>query len=831
MRAAQAVKISSCQGGRAVESSSRLAMETTASRATSPARARVRLCTSEAMLYPNLGVDAKPSSGAASWLARSLPPALFALLVLTVYADPLLTPRVFVGRDLVPYGLPIEKATHDAFARGRLPAWNADVSGGRPLFPNPNAGPFYPLRPLLARVPFPMAMRLFPVAHWVIAGLGAYFLLRALGGSGAAAWMAAVTYAFSGVLVSEVFYLPLQAGAALLPWTLWATARTSSNPWRKAAMLGLVYGLLMLGGDVFAIAIALLASALWILLGSRPQARARDAAALAGGLLLAALLAAPQIVATALLVPETQRAVVPLRLKEVLGYTLSPWRLLELVVPYPLGEVWTLDDHFVWSRGPVQFFYATLFCGGFALVSLVGLPDARNRAVHFCRVLFGVGAVLAVAGSLVPASWGRWRSPVPLRYPEKFSIAVVLALAIAAGLGLDWFRGGRRRTGWVLAVAVGLTAAAAAAALWPAGAGRIAVAAVGTFAGVAGEAGEQLPGALAEAGLLWTFTLVALVLLSSPGRARAVAALAILTAVPIAANRRIAPAEHEAGVFPPSLFARAIARRDPTGAYRTIDEAAYRPASALQLEGNRASPWGTALTRRRWGYHAQSLWNRGTIFNVDVDRGDFSRLDSLRSVSLFAASQPDGAPFFSALSLRFGIRFRDQEPLPGFHRFGGDGLQDWDENPDARPDIRLLERWREEPGAVAALGALPKMDAGEIVLETGRGASGAARTGELTVVERSPERLTLDVSAPDATWLFVLRGFWPYRTVRVDGSPVEGVPAQLAFSAVPVPAGRHRIDWLEEVPGLDVSRWGPALFAALALALSVLRPSASGPRA
>ena len=233
-------------------------METTASRATSPARARVRLCTSEAMLYPNLGVDAKPSSGAASWLARSLPPALFALLVLTVYADPLLTPRVFVGRDLVPYGLPIEKATHDAFARGRLPAWNADVSGGRPLFPNPNAGPFYPLRPLLARVPFPMAMRLFPIAHWVIAGLGAYFLLRALGGSGAAAWMAAVTYAFSGVLVSEVFYLPLQAGAALLPWTLWATARTSSNPWRKAAMLGLVYGLLMLGGDVFAIAIALL---------------------------------------------------------------------------------------------------------------------------------------------------------------------------------------------------------------------------------------------------------------------------------------------------------------------------------------------------------------------------------------------------------------------------------------------------------------------------------------------------------------------------------------------------------------------------------------------
>ena len=806
-------------------------METAARRARSPTRVRVRLGTSEAMLYPNLGVDSKPSSGAAPWLARSLPPVLFVLLVLSVYADPLLTPRIFVGRDLVPYGLPIEKATHDAFARGRLPAWNADVSGGRPLFPNPNAGPFYPLRPLLALVPFPLAMRLFPIVHWAIAGVGAIFLLRALGGSAGAAWVAAVTYAFSGVLVSEVFYLPLQAGAALLPWTLWATARTAGTVWRKAAMLGLTYGLLMLGGDVFAIVVALLASALWIVFGAPPRARARDAAALGGGLLLAALLAAPQIVATALLVPQTQRAVVPLRLREVLGYTLSPWRLLELVVPYPLGEVWTLEDHRVWSRGPFQFFYATLYCGAFAFVGLVAISGVRDRAARFCRALFCAGVALAIAGSFVPAAWGQWRSPVPLRYPEKFSIAIVLALALAAGIGFDWFHGRRRRTGWVLGVAIGLTVLAAAAALWPARAGRAAVAAVGVSESVAGEAAEQLPGALAEAGLLWTFTLVGLALLSAPGRARTAAALVILTAIPVAATRRIAPAEHEASVFPPTAFAREVARRDPSGAYRTIDEAAYRAPTPLQAEGNRASPWGTELTRRRWGYHAQALWGRGTIFNVDVDRGDFSRLDSLRSVSLFAASQPDGAPFFSALSLRFGLRFRDQLPLPGFRRFGGDGLQDWDENPDARPDIRLLERWREEPGAVAALGALPRMDAGEVVLETGRRASGSARAADLRIVERSPERLTLDVSAPDPTWLFVLRGFWPYRTVRVDGTPVEAMPAQLAFSAVPVPAGRHRIDWREEVPGFDVSRWGPVLFAALAIALSVRRPSASGPRA
>jgi hypothetical protein len=48
---------------------------------------------------------------------------------------------------------------------------------------------------------------------------------------------------------------------------------------------------------------------------------------------------------------------------------------------------------------------------------------------------------------------------------------------------------------------------------------------------------------------------------------------------------------------------------------------------------------------------------------------------------------------------------------------------------------------------------------------------------------------------------------------------------------VPVPAGRHRIDWVEEVPGFEVARWGPVLFAALALGLVAVRPGAIGPRA
>ncbi|HMF09016.1 MAG TPA: hypothetical protein VKJ00_07765, partial [Thermoanaerobaculia bacterium] len=79
----------------------------------------------------------------------------FGALLAVVYADPLFVRRNFAGRDLIPYNLPMERAIHDAYARGHFPVWLPYVSGGRPLLPNPNAGALYPLRILLSPIAFP----------------------------------------------------------------------------------------------------------------------------------------------------------------------------------------------------------------------------------------------------------------------------------------------------------------------------------------------------------------------------------------------------------------------------------------------------------------------------------------------------------------------------------------------------------------------------------------------------------------------------------------------------------------------------------------------------
>jgi hypothetical protein len=120
-----------------------------------------------------------------------------------------------------------------------------------------------------------------------------------------------------------------------------------------------------------------------------------------------------------------------------------------------------------------------------------------------------------------------------------------------------------------------------------------------------------------------------------------------------------------------------------------------------------------------------------------------------------------------------------------------------------------------------ALNAIGRLEPGEILVETGQTRRGNASPGRLRILERSADRLVLETNAPQATWLFVLRGYWSHRRVLLDGLPAYALPAQLAFSALSIPPGVHRIDWRELLPGASVSRWGPVLFALFAVLLLV----------
>jgi hypothetical protein len=753
---------------------------------------------------------------------------LFGLLILAIYAPTILSGRNFAGRDLLVYHLPIEKAVHEAYSHRRLPVWIPEISGGRPLAPNPNVGAFYPIRPLLAQFSFPAAMRIFPILHWVFAGVGMILLLRSVGASPGAAWLAGVTYAFSGPAVTDVFYPNIQPGMTLLPWVVWAVNRRNVSAGMKLLTLSFLFALLYLAGDVFTIGIAIFCGFLWIVIERFAAERIPELILLGFGLLLAGVLAAPQVVATALWVPDTNRAVLGMKLGESLAFSLSPLRLAELVVPFPFGPTWELDASQVWGwpvfRAKTIGFFTTLYPGAFCVIALM---SGRWRApgARFARILFSVALLLSVAPSFLPEAWGHHASPLPLRYPEKFAVAIVFALAILAGLAFDRFHNSAYRSRFVLPIAVLLTVLAAAAALDPQRAGQFAVQLIAPSPGVGvpaivpsdreGVAARELPPALAEGALLWTFTALALDRLPRRGAKGVGLSLLLLTLVPIWANRRIARTTRVEGLVSPSAFARFLDRADPARQYRTLGETYYLGFSTVGIEQAGTRPEGGLEV---WVVYRHSLMGRGTVFNFDFDVADFARVQALRRLSAVAVGQPGGV-FFGNLALRWGIRFRDQAPLPGYVRVKENAVYGWDMRSDALPDIRLAESWREEVGPVDAWNAVLGAKTGEIVLETGRRQGGGARPGKIHVIRKEAGSLLIESDTPDPTWLFVLRGFWNHRTVRIDGHPTECVPAQLAFSAVPLPAGKHRIDWREDLPGSRVSRWGPVLYVLLMIAL------------
>jgi hypothetical protein len=538
---------------------------------------------------------------------------LFVALVVALYASPLLVRRNFSGRDLIAYNLPMEKSIHDAYALGRLPVWTPEISGGRPLAPNPNAGALYPVRALLSPLPFPLAARIQPVLHWAAAGVGVLALLLCLDRSRAAAWIGAVTYVFSGVVVSEAFFPHIQPGMALLPWILWAVARPAAAPWHRLLPIGALFALDFLGADIFTCAIAIGSAALWIAIESDRATRLRGLGTLAvRGRPRRARRGAADRRDRPLDSADQPRGA----RDEALGRRLfldPPAAAARARDPVPVRA--RLGDD---ARDPV----------GLAALPRPGHGDLRHALLRRVRrdrdrrVLEAPGARRAVrprpaAGVARPLGAARPRadrlgrrhpSPLPLRNPRSWP--------------WPWCSRSRswRRSAWT---PTGRARAVRRAGRWPSArcsrsrrssprrrprrrrARRPRDRRQSRRRRRARAA--SLPLALAEAGLLWMASVVAIDLLGRPGRGAFAAAVLLLTAVPIEANRRIARSFREDAVFGQTAFARLMEKKDPAGEYRTLGEAFFLGTSPLSEAAADSTLLYSDSSRRAWTHNAPVL--------------------------------------------------------------------------------------------------------------------------------------------------------------------------------------------------------------------------------
>lgn len=303
-------------------------------------------------------------------------------------------------------------------AAGRPPLWNPYQDGGAPLLGNAQSALASPLVWPALLLGVEHGWNLVLLLKVLAAAAGAWFWLRDLGRSRAAAGLGAVSFSLSGAFVAWLAH-PHTLVAAAAPWVLWAAQRAArgTTPGRVTALAGATWLACVGGHPETLLMVALLAGA-WVLSarGRRGLGRTVPAA------LLGVALAAPVLVPFAeyLLLSEawaTGSGRAPMTL---------PWRtLLRFVVPgAPAGnQVETA-----------------------VTVSVVTLALAATGAVLRRRRAWvapaSVAAMLAVALDWPFARLLAEHTPV---HWSRSVLLLPLPLAALAGVGLDRVRAAARR--------------------------------------------------------------------------------------------------------------------------------------------------------------------------------------------------------------------------------------------------------------------------------------------------------------------------------------------------------------------------------------------------
>jgi hypothetical protein len=383
----------------------------------------------------------------ASFLAAAL---LLAVVSLSL-VDGLLWGVVAYERDTTVFYYPLTVWSRDQLHQGQFPLWAPQVFGGYPIFADGELGLACPpvLLALLA-LPPDRAFLLLRWLHVAVAALGGYLLARAWRLPYAAATLAGLVFALGSFLQAHIHHENIVRTAAWLPLALGLVERAlrasgrARVGWTIAGAL--VVGLASLGLHTQLLAIDLLVLAAYggFRWWAGPIARAgREwwrrglalGAVLPGIALLGIALGAVQLVPLGELARSSLRGA-GLPYGESAAYSLTPHGLAQLLFPFVFrdadGRQWGLWTH--WE--------SYLYVGLAPLVlAAIAVACVRRREVA-AWALLGVGGLFLALGQYSPLNVHYLLSLVPgmgsLRAPGRFSVVVVLALAMLAGHGLAW---------------------------------------------------------------------------------------------------------------------------------------------------------------------------------------------------------------------------------------------------------------------------------------------------------------------------------------------------------------------------------------------------------
>lgn len=404
------------------------------------------------------------------WPQEVMPFLLFLLMPLGCFPELFFKERTLYFADLTWIHYPLRVLAAEQWLSGTVPLWNPYVWLGFPLLAESQVGVLYPLN-LFFLLPIPpyFALTLFTTAHFTMAAMFTYILVRSLGISRIGATIGGLSFGFGGFLMTQVPNLNVMTGGVWMPLIFGCFIHAlRQRRWEVAVLGGAALALQVLTTQpqiVFYTVLLLISYALYqtgqIIFGRAVNSSSADIARVWGLLALTCglglLLAAPQLLPMWELKNLSVRSD-GLTYDAFIFHSLALHQWLGLILPSVFGNS-VLSPTQALST---NFTEAYLYIGILPLVMILFSGQKRHRPeVVFLWLLIPL-AVLLSLGHYTPLYLILQKVPIfdLFRIPSRWSLIVTFAMSLLAAWGVDAFLeqpASRRVRGGLLGLWVGLT--------------------------------------------------------------------------------------------------------------------------------------------------------------------------------------------------------------------------------------------------------------------------------------------------------------------------------------------------------------------------------------
>jgi hypothetical protein len=671
-------------------------------------------------------------------------------------------------------------------SQGRLPLWNPYNGAGAPLLANYQSGLLYPPHLLYFISTSPQMMGFIGLLHVMWAGYGMWLLIRRYTNNLLAGGIAVLAYPLSNTLIARFGTIPMLEVAAWLPFLILAVdALIESSSLRWTLALAVITAMMLLAGHAqwtFYCMVVAGSYALWKLISTKGSLQRNVVIGILaiGALLLAVGLASAQLLPTAELQRQSQRAsgIDP---DFAMNFSYPPISLLTLLNPNFFGN----PGDGSYSINGVYYenaAYVGILPLIFALIGLWIVLRRKRTAVSAEESLhiqhrsamrfFAITAVI----SLILALGKFGITPFLFRYvptfnlfqaPSRWLLLTVFSLTMLAALAVPLWKPDRRmkrRANLALIGSIMLVIA-----------GVIGQVMMSNVSGVT----LQLVRGVTVLGILLAGVALCFIMapLNEKNRFRWQLGVLVFVAADLvwanALNNPTVPASFynrnttELNTKSRLLFPDPTSSQLPQRAFdEYLNTADYRIASVKLSDYRRSMlpnlnmidrqlSWNNFDPLRPEGFEHYSRLLNTAITNLDK-AGNSSALLRAAGIGqvIGTVSLSDSAPSRVWMVAK-AVNTASLEEAEALLK-----QKDW--NPD---------------DTVILTGA------------TDNSASSATNAGTATITSETPNGLTIQVNSPEGGWLVVADSYYPGWVAAINGTNTPIYRANLAFRSVQVPAG------------------------------------------